>query len=567
MVGPIAGLIELAGLVLTAFALGSGRGFGLHPSLLKVLGFYAFFALGGAFLGGLIGAIGARIGPPRPGSRWASWWEWATRRRTVSRHSSRVTRRRLWPWLIGVPVVLVLVAAFVVGRAAGGAVDQRLARATAEADRDDPFWRLNDLLAHRRPVPDEENSAHVVDEALAYLPKGWPAGDRPAEVQAAYKAASDTTDNVRLDDAVAVSLRQELETYSEAVRIARRVAEYRRGRHELAIGPAIIDTPLADTQAARIPARLLAADAMMRAHDGDIDGALDSCRALLSVGRSIGDEPFIISHLVRIAIGGVAMQTVRRVLGQSEASDEALGRLEVLLLDEVQEPILLYALCGERAGLDEMIRRVRSGELPISALSEAGPPLDPNRPRDMIAPWGRLMFDSHRATGLEWMNQAIAIARRPIAEQPRLWKTWETEIDRVRLSRFGFMTATLPILMVPSMTSFHGAYMRYQSELGTSAILLAAERHRRRTGAWPVAVEEIGHELLPHAPVDPFSGSPFRMAHRDGQFFVYSIGPDRRDGQGVYDVRRWMNGGPDDVGNHAWDPSLRGQPSRNDARE
>ncbi len=159
-----------------------------------------------------------------------------------------------------------------------------------------------------------------------------------------------------------------LEEHGEAVRIARTVADYTRGRHELELGPTLIDTLLPDAQAARNAARILAADAAMRAHGGDLDGAVDSCRALLNTGRSIGDEPFIISQLVRIAIGSVAMKSMRRVLGQGEPSEAALARLQALVADERDQPVLLHGMRGERATLTEVIRRVGAGEVPISAL-------------------------------------------------------------------------------------------------------------------------------------------------------------------------------------------------------
>jgi hypothetical protein len=49
------------------------------------------------------------------------------------------------------------------------------------------------------------------------------------------------------------------------------------------------------------------------------------------------------------------------------------------------------------------------------------------------------------------------------------------------------------------------------------------------------------------------------VAHHEGQFIVYSLGPDRQDGQGAYDPKRWLSGGPDDIGQRAWDVGLRHQ--------
>src|SRR5262249_25100913 len=152
-----------------------------------------------------------------------------------------------------------------------------------------------------------------------------------AEAATAYERLGATPDNIRLDDATVGTLRAELERHEEAVEVARTVANYRRGRHELELGPTLIDTPLPGTQAARTAGRLLAADAAVRAQDGDLDGALDSCRAILGVARSIGDEPFIISQLVRMAIRSVAVSSTRRVLAQGEASDKALTSLQILI--------------------------------------------------------------------------------------------------------------------------------------------------------------------------------------------------------------------------------------------
>ena len=468
-------------------------------------------------------------------------------------------------------MLLVLVASLGSGFYLKLVVDHRLAAAIAAADRDDPFWRLDDLMAHREVVPDEENSARVLAQAIELLPDNWPAGPSrppgqpnspPSEVTKAYERLGATADNGRLDDATAEVLRGELEKYDEVVRIARTLVDYRRGRHELEIGPTLLDTPLSETQAARAVARLLSADAAIRVHDGDLNGALDSCRAILCTGRSIGDEPFVISQIVRVAIGLVAMQSTRRVLGQGEPSDAALARLQSLILDELTEPLLLYGLRGERATLTELIRRLGTGEVPISALREGGPPFDPSGPRGTIAPWGKLWFDHQRAVALEWMNDAVAMARRPVAERPALWDAWQANITGVKQSRLEIYAKALPFLLMAALPSSSGAHYRYHCELGATAVLLAAERHRRKAGDWPASIAAIDRSILPSAPVDPFSGRSLRMERRAGQLFIYSIGPNREDEHGAYDPKKWMKDGPDDAGASAWDVPLRRRPAR-----
>jgi hypothetical protein len=51
------------------------------------------------------------------------------------------------------------------------------------------------------------------------------------------------------------------------------------------------------------------------------------------------------------------------------------------------------------------------------------------------------------------------------------------------------------------------------------------------------------------------------MEHRDGRLIIYSLGPDLKDQHGAYDPKRWMKGGPDDVGTTGWDKDQRRQAS------
>jgi len=547
--GPIAGLFATLCFALTAFAGGTGRGWAIPLYSMNTVSFFVACEILGATFGALIGLLGGLYRRVRPSARSPK----PEARRTVAADSFP-SPGSFWPWLVSTLAVLALVSAFGTGYSLGWSLDRRLERATAAADRDDPNWRINDLMAAREKVPDAENSAWVVGEALSHLPENWPS---EKDLVAAIDRLSDLSDNVRLDDATADRLRRELKTYSEAVRIARTVANYRRGRHELELGPTLIDTQLPETQASRNAARLLRIDSALRVHDGDPDGSLDSCRAILGVGRSIGDEPVTIAQLVRIAEGHVAMKSARRALAQGEATDPALARLQSLTLDELARPVMLHGLKGERATLDEIIRRVRDGEMPISSLGTVVSPAVSSALPSPISPWGRLMFDNQRAVGLEWTNQMVAIFKKPDPERPALVAAWEAEFDRVRKNKLGPWTSTLPMLMLAGHPSFVTAESRYHCQLGSMVILLAAERHRLKTGDWPATIAAIDRDLLPNAPVDPFSGQAYRMERRDGQFLIYSVGPNLKDEHGAVAANPLIKGVSDDYGTGAWDVTLR----------
>ncbi len=572
-------LVLVPALAITAFGLGTGSVEGI-VFFVPGVGFLVVFSVIGGLVAAPLGLIGALIRKAfqRPGKASAQPEADRPARGLASGRIGALSddpemprnRRVLWPWLAIVPTLIALAAAFITGAAMARLVAGSSARAVEAADRDDPNWRWDDLLAHRQQVPDAENSALVMDEVLSMLPAGWMRTTKPladeegtqlGQVKELFRQLEATPANVRLSESAAESFRVELATYEEAVRLARTLAGYRRGRRGVENDRVVLETPLPETKEARVVARLLIIDASVRAHDGHPDDALDSCGAIFGVSRSIGDEPFLFAQFFRIAAGEVALTYIRRVLGQGEPSDGALAHLQAAIDDELAQPLLLTALRGERAVLTEKIRRVRDGAASAAALRDSlNSKFNPRLLPQARAPWRALWFEQQHAVTLDWMNQAVAIAHRPAAEQRSRWAAWHAKAQRAKESQFGKYIEMLPVLFSPAVESAGKSFSRYQAGLSATAILIAAERHRRKTGTWPASIAAIDRAILPSAPVDPFSGQPFLMKHRDGAIVIHSIGPNGKDEQGDYDPNHWSNGGPDDVGTAAWDVSLRRRP-------
>jgi hypothetical protein len=466
------------------------------------------------------------------------------------------------------PAILLVLAGYIAGFVLGRYIDHRLELAIAEADRDDPYWRIDDVLAHRQPVADAENSALVLAKARPLLPESWPIVPYKERATAritwiiaksVFDQMTATADNVRLGDSAVGVLRAELTACAEGVRLARNIANRRRGRYEIVLGPMLTDTPLPQTMEARCTAQLLAADAAIRAHDADFDGALESCCASLAAGRSLGDEPFLISQLIRVSIGQTALAASLRVLGQGEPSDAALARLQSLLLDEMDQPLMRYGLRGERAMFVELHRRLASGEVSLAELAGKRPTFHTRGSRAAIDPWMKLYWDSQHLVTLEWMNAGVAIERQPHSARRAQWAAWEARARQAEQGRFGRVLAAA-LRTLPAMQQASGLITRYQAGLGAMTVLFAAERHRRKQGEWPSSVAAIDRGILPNPPIDPFSGGPFRMERRDGRLLVYSAGPKSKDDDGVFGVLPWLKGGADDCVAAAWDVRLRRQP-------
>src|SRR5437660_1454383 len=81
----------------------------------------------------------------------------------------------------------------------------------------------------------------------------------------------------------------------------RKLADLPKGRHPITYAANFFTTIFTNIQDVRQIATLLADDALLRAQEDDVEGALTSCRGILNAARSVGDEPCMIAQLVRMA--------------------------------------------------------------------------------------------------------------------------------------------------------------------------------------------------------------------------------------------------------------------------
>jgi len=233
-----------------------------------------------------------------------------------------------------------------------------------------PGWRLDEIEAKRKLVPAEENSARQIDAVRMLGMSSW----TPAKQKEFDDAVDDLAPDVRLPEKALALLRDNLKKSAPALAEARKLADLPYGRFPITYSADGISTLLPHAQRARNVANFLKNDAMLRSADGDADGALECGRATLNAGRSLYDEPSLVSQLVRVACRGIALWSIERSLAEGEPSEKALEALGGLLADEEAQPLLLIATRGERAIAERLIRALRGGQHFVGngALRRAG---------------------------------------------------------------------------------------------------------------------------------------------------------------------------------------------------
>jgi hypothetical protein len=449
-------------------------------------------------------------------------------------------------------------------------VSSKLREAIEALDREEPGWQLEDIEAARAVVPEEDNSALCVLASYALLPADW----RNREL-------SPHLDKVRPNERVPAplfaALLDDLEQVQPAVNQARKIGRRPKGRYRIAYPretlhlllndqvvrfggkgragePNLVNTLLNDQERSRVIVRLLVHDAMRHSQLGQMEEAMRSCRAAVNTARSLGDEPMLISQLLRMACMVLAGRATENTLAQGQPPAGELRALQRLLEDEDKHPALFILMRGERALQHALFETLEKGDMPVSQfldttnLGERVDHLIPNFVlRDLVRAEHPLM--------LALMTKRIEAARLPLHEQAQRERSLADEVKALP------MTAMVTRECQRGLDKMGPVCRRHQAYVRCLIVALAIERYRQEHDEWPKAVTDLVPGFLAAVPLDPFDGKPLRYRARADGVVVYSVGPDETDNGGVFDRKSPIKPGTD-LGYQLWNVNLRGAPPR-----
>jgi hypothetical protein len=438
--------------------------------------------------------------------------------------------------------------------------------AMAEADRLEPDgWTIDKIEEHRKVVPDEENAARVVQAVKSKLPINWPpprqapAGDGGAAPAPAppggsqewvMTAVADLPPPVLLDDGLLRDLRADLKAAAEngALDEARKLPALRDGRFPITYSRDMISTVI-NSQDARSGASVLQHEALLLAQEGKSDKAVEATRGIVVSGRSVGDEPLLISLLIRVSCQAIAVNTLERVLALGEPSAGELKKMQELLELEASEQLLVNAMRGERAGEHELMLAMKSGNARLSAV--AGASGGGSAAADLA---GATLARGSHGRLLRLMTDHVEAAKLPPEEQGEAFQQLEVRVKKAKVE-YDVVIA----LLMPAMMKVSEASRRNQAALRCAIGAVAAERYRRDKGRWPATLNDLTGDYLKAVPTDLYDGKPLRYKRLADGVIVYSVGPDRQDNGGARNRTNPLAKGTD-YGFRLWDVAARRQP-------
>jgi hypothetical protein len=457
-------------------------------------------------------------------------------------------RYRAWRLFRFLLLVAIVGLCFLVGKYIYGSItaSKELAEAIAETDQVDPGWRIEELEAKRQSVPDGQNAAMVAMAAAKDLPKEW---EQASVYEVVYELSEDVEPPVLLNDKQIGALRRDFKPLTAALHQARRLTDMTRGRYTVHWTPDVFSTLVPHLQELRKVYVLLSGDVFLCAQDQALPQAWASSQAILNAAGSMGDEPMLISLLVRLAGRHIAFQSMQRVLAHGEVTEKSLAHTQSLLEGDERRPWLMIVMRGERAGFHSLMSTLESGEVSLSQISGSShKPTFTDKVTDFLA---RHEFKESHAYGLRYMIKAIGICNGPLEQQTKRFRELEDTLADAPVLAKLFLTA---------LAKVQAAYVRSQAELRCALTALAVERYRLIHHSWPKGLGDLVPAQLPRVPADPFAGKPLRFRLLKDGVVIYSLGPDQEDNGGLIDCKDSIRPGTD-LGFRLWAVNARRQPA------
>lgn len=253
----------------------------------------------------------------------------------------------------------------------------------------------------------------------------------------------------------------------------------------------------------------LSLDALLRAYDGDGDGALQACRGVLNTAHANGCEPGEQGLVWCKQFHPTAMVLLEHVLAQTQPSDEALAAMQTALEWETTLE-LRQALRGVRAHGWDRIEKLLAGDTAHQWIA-----MNRSSVRGYVSQYVQVASVGDAIDFLRGMNRLLAAAEQPLDgrhdQLMQLIQSWEDARPLFRpLVRYGEEAVS--------------EHYWSQAFLRSAIVGVAAERYRIKNGSWPPSPAAIAKEgYLSSVPIDPYDGQPLRWDEKGDGIAICSV--------------------------------------------
>ncbi len=313
--------------------------------------------------------------------------------------------------------------------------------------------------------------------------------------------------------------------------------------------PSVVSILLPHLGSLRRAAQLLAIDASLAAFEGDANRAYEDLMALIGMASHESPTETIIEQLIEIAIFHQASQTLHELLWHNPdlfTTDQLADFARTFESFGYPDEYIIN-LDGEHAMFHDAVQRIYSddghgdGHLTAKGLREFGilGSAAGVAPEEVVGPQVvsvtgpiTMHFVADRRDLVAKYNEIIALVirehARPLCE--RLRDTQDPEWLRMH-AQLGTKYPLIQMLM-PAYDRVFERGIKSTMTRNATVTLIALERFRIGTRAYPTSLDELVPKYLPAVPEDIFDCNPLRYRLHEGRPLIYSTGFDQQDDGG-----------------------------------
>jgi hypothetical protein len=263
---------------------------------------------------------------------------------------------------------------------------------------------------------------------------------------------------------------------------------------------------------------------------GESEQALNDIKLLLDVTDSIRNHPYLISHLVRIAMLAITLQPVYEGLAQHRWSDDQLTELEQVLAKQDYLAGFEFAMRGEKIiAIDTFEKQRITREMKYVDDSSGTNRIVITSLR--LAPsaffYGtELAFAQMHA---QFIVPLVDLTNRVVA--PAALRQAQAAIQS-QMKHYSYYKVQAQMVF-PAIASGIKKFAMMQSQVDMARVACALERFRLAHGNYPEALDALAPQFIAQLPHDIINGEPLHYRRTDYvQFILYSVGWNKTDDGG-----------------------------------
>ncbi len=261
-------------------------------------------------------------------------------------------------------------------------------------------------------------------------------------------------------------------------------------------------------------ARLLAADSALASARGDYGEMVEDLNAIMNLANAAGEEPILISQLVRVAITNILYTNVSQTVPAGNLPPDMVRQLLQITEGAKGRNGFANSFSGEGLMGLEAFDSIRTGNWEHAGIAPEG-----------IDGFFLQLYGSILARPFLYMDQEAyaGIMERMTDAMELPFYEAKPELDRINTEIESLpRTRVLSSILLPALTRAAEAQARHEAQLDLMRIGLAVELYHDQIGEYPQTLEDVAPTIGGEIPLDPFTGMPFVYEPHNDRFTLYS---------------------------------------------